>query len=119
MTCDCIMDPMEICPRCASANLALRRELVEALEKYGSHLPECILFMLEAGEPTPGGGYQFKYAGKWYQSKPIDETPKCQCGFHNALDGKKQETICPSCHHAVIEPGTCADGNCKCGCFCG
>lgn len=53
----------------------------EAFEEYGVHADRCVLRFWEAGEPTADGGYRSKFAGKWYQSKPIDETPKCTCGL--------------------------------------
>ena len=57
------------------------KSLVKALDTYLGHAPDCILTYWEGGEPIPGGGYRTKYMGKWYQNKPIDETPKCICGF--------------------------------------
>lgn len=63
------------------------RRLREALGDYGQHSNECILSQWSAGEPTADGGYRTQYAGKWYQTKPIDETPKCECGFDEALRG--------------------------------
>lgn len=64
---------------------ARERRYVEALEKYGSHSGDCILSQWSEGEPTPDGGYRNRYAGKWYQARPVDETPKCNCGFDEAL----------------------------------
>lgn len=59
--------------------------LREALDEYGRHMDRCVLGRWEGGEPIEGGGYRTKYAGKWYQSRPVDETPKCNCGFEEAL----------------------------------
>ncbi len=64
-------------------DLLARLEASERMEGYIFHDEDCILNRREAGEPTPDGGYRSKYAGKWYQSKPINEEPKCDCG----LDG--------------------------------
>lgn len=55
------------------------------LDEYGSHSTDCILSRWEAGEPTEGG-YRTRYAGTWYQTKPKDETPKCNCGFYEAYE---------------------------------
>lgn len=52
-----------------------------SLDQYLQHDIECILAQWSQGEPTPEGGYRTMYAGKWYQSKPVDETPKCTCGL--------------------------------------
>lgn len=52
---------------------------------YVAHEQFCIRTLWEAGEPTDDGGYRIMYAGKWYQSRPVDETPKCQCGADEAL----------------------------------
>ena len=57
------------------------KSLAGELEAYAQHEDDCILSRWEGGEPTPDGGYRSKFAGKWYQSKPIDETPKCNCGL--------------------------------------
>lgn len=59
-------------------------EALEALEECAVHASECILSHCEAGEPT-FGGYRAKYKGKWYQTRPIDETPKCECGLDETL----------------------------------
>lgn len=60
-----------------------------ALENYGAHDSNCILSFWSAGEPTPDGGYRTMYKGKWYQTRPVDETPKCECGLEQALQGEK------------------------------
>lgn len=57
----------------------------EKLMPWVEHSNDCILTHFEAGEPTSDGGYRQKFAGKWYQSKPIDETPRCNCGLEEAL----------------------------------
>lgn len=58
---------------------------VEALKDFGAHDGDCILSQWSAGENTPDGGYRMKFAGKWYQASPIDETPKCNCGLDEIL----------------------------------
>lgn len=68
-----------------ATHLALIEELQKALENYGNHLDDCVLTYWEAGEPTKDGGYRTMYEGKWYQTRPVDETPKCECGFDGAL----------------------------------
>ena len=60
-------------------------ECEEALEKFGIHGRDCILSFQEAGEPTKNGGYRVKYKGKWYQSRPADERPKCECGLDEII----------------------------------
>jgi len=61
--------------------LIARLEAHEAMSDYICHEHFCILNRNERGEPTPDGGYRMMYAGKWYQSSPVDETPKCNCGL--------------------------------------
>jgi hypothetical protein len=71
--------------------LAAQRELESecarsnALLEYVEHAPRCITSRLEEGEPTPDGGYRQKIAGKWYQARPVDERPKCDCGLYEAF----------------------------------
>ena len=57
----------------------------EAFENYGTHHAKCILTRWSAGEPTPEGGYRMKYGNRWYQVRPVDETPKCECGLAEAF----------------------------------
>lgn len=76
--------PME-CSKCAIAYLLARLAKAEVVTEFADHEQKCIRHRYEAGEPTPEGGYRVKYAGKWYQAKPIDESPKCDCGFGDAL----------------------------------
>lgn len=54
------------------------------LAEYTQHDRECILSNWEAGRPTKDG-YEAKYRGKWYQTRPVDKTPKCECGLNNLL----------------------------------
>jgi hypothetical protein len=64
----------------------------ENLMDYVRHDENCIRSHASAGEPTEDGGYRQKFSGKWYQSRPVDETPKCDCGlevvFEHARDRK-------------------------------
>jgi hypothetical protein len=55
---------------------------------YAEHDYKCIRSQAEAGEPIEGGGYRQRFAGKWYQSSPIDETPKCDCGLSEIIPPK-------------------------------
>lgn len=55
------------------------------LSEYIEHTRDCIRSQFEAGEPTTDGGYREKIAGKWYESRPIDKTPKCNCGLSDLL----------------------------------
>jgi len=68
-----------------------RKRVLESLEDYICHSDRCILAQWQAGEPTEDGGYRTKYAGKWYQSRPIDETPKCNCGLQESLNKEVQK----------------------------
>lgn len=61
-----------------------RLEAAEALQDFAAHEHDCIRNSWEAGEPTPDGGYRTRFRGKWYQSKPIDQTPRCDCGLEEA-----------------------------------
>jgi len=61
--------------------LIARLQASEAMNEYIAHEDYCIRNRNEAGEPTADGGYRMKYAGKWYRSNPVDETPKCDCGL--------------------------------------
>lgn len=63
--------------------LKAKASLAEEMAEYCSHETKCILSQWQQGEPTADGGYRTMYAGKWYQSKPIDEKPKCNCGLSN------------------------------------
>ena len=60
-------------------------QLRAALADYGQHDSECVLSRFEQGRPTSDGGYECCYAGKWYETKPVDRTPACECGLSAAL----------------------------------
>lgn len=59
--------------------------LKEELLDYVQHSNRCVLSHWEAGEPTADGGYRQKFGDKWYQARPIDETPKCNCGLDDIV----------------------------------
>ena len=56
-------------------------KLLEELSDYAEHEPQCIRSQFSAGRPTKSGGYEQKFAGKWYKTRPVDKTPKCDCGL--------------------------------------
>lgn len=63
-----------------------RLKSAETILDYATHESDCILSFWEAGEPTKDGGYRTKFKGKWYQSRPINKEPKCDCGLDQALE---------------------------------
>jgi hypothetical protein len=65
-----------------------RDTLMEKISGYLEHKPECIRSQFTAGEPTSDGGYRQKFGDKWYEAKPIDKTPKCDCGLDEILSNK-------------------------------
>lgn len=64
----------------------------ETLDEYIQHKPECIRSRFSEGRPTEDGGYEQKFGGKWYEVKPIDKSPVCDCGLDTAIATLKQET---------------------------
>lgn len=64
---------------------AIIKVAVEALEEFACCPETCARTGWSQGEPTPDGGYRTMIKGKWYQSKPVDETPKCDCGLEASL----------------------------------
>jgi hypothetical protein len=52
---------------------------------YCEHDENCICSFWEAGMSTADGGYLVKYKGTWYQYRPVDKTPKCDCGLHELM----------------------------------
>jgi hypothetical protein len=68
------------------AQIASLKEATERLMCYVQHYVNCIRLKWDASEPTPDGGYRSRYAGVWYQTKPVDETPKCNCGAAAAIE---------------------------------
>ena len=65
-----------------------RKDVIARLSPYTEHRERCILAQFEAGRPTKSGGYKQKYDGHWYQTSPVDETPKCDCGLDEILKNK-------------------------------
>lgn len=63
----------------------MKRRILNSLEEYLEHTRDCNCSQFSAGRPTEDGGYEQKFAGKWYRTRPIDETPKCNCGLDAAL----------------------------------
>ena len=86
--------------------LKAKASIAEEMAEYISHDLKCILSQWQQGGPTPDGGYRAMYAGKWYQSKPVDETPKCNCGLGDlwakwkelGVDSKQNNMISPTSH---------------------
>ena len=70
-----------------------RKEMVEEFAPYAQHDSSCVLSEWSAGRPAKDGGYEAKIGGKWYQTRPKDKTPKCECGLGGILDKlrKKEE----------------------------
>lgn len=67
------------------AEVAAAEAEVLALRDFAAHDSKCIRSLWSAGQPTENGGYEMCYAGKWYESKPVDRTPKCDCGLDALL----------------------------------
>ena len=61
------------------------RDRVNGLMDYVEHTQRCIRSDLHEGRPTKKGGYEQRFGDKWYQSRPVDETPKCDCGLDAVL----------------------------------
>lgn len=60
------------------------KKLAIEVSEYCQHQRGCILDRFEAGRPTKDG-YEQKFDGKWYQVRPKDETPKCDCGLSSLI----------------------------------
>ncbi len=75
---------------CTTQRNEERARVVEIAE-YTVHERDCIRAQFSAGRPIEGGGYEQKFAGKWYQSLPKDKTPKCNCGLDTLLSKLKEE----------------------------
>lgn len=61
-----------------------RKNLIDDLGEYLTHTRECVTTGYSAGRPTKDG-YEVKIGGKWYESRPVDKTPKCDCGLKEFL----------------------------------
>lgn len=77
---DCLGDHFKEKITALETKLKEAERLGDKIATHAGHEDDCILSFRQAGEPTPDGGYRTMYAGKWYQTKPVDNTPKCQCG---------------------------------------
>ena len=64
------------------ARLALAEATINTLQGYAEHGSKCVLSRWEAGRPTPDGGYEWKYAGMWYDA---DNLPACECDLGPVL----------------------------------
>ena len=62
-----------------------REKTIREMASYTQHETGCILSQWSGGQPTKDGGYEMKFGGKWYQTRPIDKTPKCSCGLSDLL----------------------------------
>lgn len=87
-----------------------REEAVNALSEYTEHTRNCILSLNHAGRPTEDGGYEHLYGDKWYSSRPIDNTPECECGLSKLLTPPEEtngENTCPKKGQTHYGCGTC------------
>lgn len=64
---------------------ALNEKLREALANHGEHARQCVRSRWDSGRPTASGGYEMSYGGVWYEVKPADRSPACECGLDAAL----------------------------------
>ena len=69
---------------------SLYQEGLSDLADYTQHERDCILSQWSAGENTADGGYRMKFRDKWYESRPVDKTPKCECGLAELLSTLKK-----------------------------
>jgi hypothetical protein len=58
--------------------------LIQELIDYTVHDSTCILAHCSAGRPT-STGYECLYGNTWYEVRPIDRTPLCECGLNNLI----------------------------------
>lgn len=70
--------------RTGAEKAILRKAFVE-LGEFLSHNGGCVLGLWHAGRPKEGGGYENDYNGVWYESMPVDKTPKCECGLDQVV----------------------------------
>jgi len=59
--------------------------LLGDLGEYGEHDRSCVRATYCAGRPTESGGYEQQFGKVWYESRPVDRTPPCDCGLAAAL----------------------------------
>ena len=58
---------------------------VKDLLNYTQHDTVCIRSSWCAGRPTNSGGYETKFGNTWYESRPVDREPKCNCGLDDLI----------------------------------
>ena len=73
--CDGEGDPP--CGACALDHRLAR--IVRVLLEEARHVSPCQLALWSGGRPTGSGGYEECYAGKWYETRPNNKRPMCQC----------------------------------------
>lgn len=56
----------------------------EGLAEYVEHTNKCIRSFWSGGRPTKDG-YETCFDGKWYESRPVNKEPACNCGLDEAL----------------------------------
>lgn len=66
--------------------LAVVQAQRKIVEESAAHARECILGAWQQGEPTPHGGYRCKYRGVWYEFRPVNRCPPCDCGLQRKLE---------------------------------
>lgn len=75
----------------ATRNMEMKKALQSAesrakgLVEYCEHKSDCIRSFQSQGRPTADGGYEVMIKGEWFQVKPENKTPKCDCGLDEAL----------------------------------
>ena len=69
----------------AISKTAVPREICEEIIEYTKHDFDCILALCSQGRPTADGGYENMYRGEWFQVRPVDKTPQCECGLGAAI----------------------------------
>jgi hypothetical protein len=79
-----VLDEKEVAEFIRSQFPKYATQQIEAFRDYVEHRSWCIRSQLEGGRPTEGG-YEDKYNGVWYEARPIDKTPKCDCGLDEIL----------------------------------
>lgn len=66
--------------------LLARLEAHERLNEWLDHDNTCIRSFWCAGRPTEDGGYEEKFGHEWYELRPVNKTPKCDCGLGKCLE---------------------------------
>lgn len=73
--------------------------LYEVLCERGEHDSDCIRGFYRGGRPTGSGGYEVQYGEKWYQLRPVDQTPNCNCGLEGAIAAYAKAEGGKECRH--------------------